>query len=103
MKSEYRPRIVDSELDKRLKSIGAVVIEGAKWCGKSTTAEHHCKSAIFMDDPRRRSQYVIFAEDNPDMIMDGETTARNLFLRLPQKAPRPSSQRATSWRCYTAS
>ncbi|MDE6544091.1 MAG: DUF4143 domain-containing protein [Muribaculaceae bacterium] len=73
MKSEYRPRIVDSELDKRLKSIGAVVIEGAKWCGKSTTAEHHCKSAIFMDDPRRRSQYVIFAEDNPDMILDGET------------------------------
>ncbi len=73
MKSEYRPRIVDSELGKRLRSIGAIVIEGAKWCGKSTTAEHHCNSAIFMDDPRRRSQYAIFAEDNPEMILDGET------------------------------
>ena len=73
MTLQYRPRIIDSELSRRLRSIGAVVIEGAKWCGKSTTAEHHCKSAVFMDDPRRRAQYLLFAEESPDMILSGET------------------------------
>ena len=55
MANKYRPRIIDIELSTRLKSIGAIVLEGAKWCGKSTTAEHHSNSAVFMDDPRRRS------------------------------------------------
>lgn len=73
MKNGYRPRLVDAELTKRLKSIGAIVIEGAKWCGKSTTAEHHSRSAVFMDDPRRRTQYMIFAEDNPELLLNGET------------------------------
>ncbi len=73
MAKKYRPRVIDTELAKRLKSIGAIVLEGAKWCGKSTTAEHHSKSAVFMDDPRKRAQYMIFVETNPDLILDGET------------------------------
>lgn len=73
MERIYRPRVVDAEISKRLKSIGAIVLEGAKWCGKSTTAEHHSKSAVFMDDPRRRSQYILFSEDNPELILDGPT------------------------------
>lgn len=73
MEKKYRPRIIDIELTNRLKSIGAIILEGAKWCGKSTTAEHHCKSAVFMDDPTRRHQYQLFAEENPGMILDGET------------------------------
>lgn len=73
MAKAYRPRVIDIEVANRLKSIGAIVLEGAKWCGKSTTAEHHCKSAIYMDDPRRRSQYLIFSTDNPELILDGET------------------------------
>lgn len=73
MNKTYRSRIVDTLLSEKIRSVGAILIEGAKWCGKSTTAEHHCKSSIFMDDPRRRAQYLLFAEDNPDMILDGET------------------------------
>lgn len=73
MAEEYRPRIIDRELARRLRSIGAIVIEGAKWCGKSTTAEHHSSSAIFMDDPRRKSQYLLFSEENPELILDGDT------------------------------
>lgn len=73
MSNDYRNRMVDLELKNKLRSVGAIIIEGAKWCGKSTTAEHHCKSAIFMDDPRRRIQYLMFAEDNPGLILDGET------------------------------
>lgn len=73
MKEAYRPRIVDSELSRRLKSVGAVLVEGAKWCGKSTTAEHHSNSAIFLYDPRRKAQYLLFAEENPELILDGAT------------------------------
>lgn len=73
MESNYRPRIVDSELQQRLRSIGAVVVEGAKWCGKSTTAAQHCKSAVYMDDPRRKAQYALFAEESPELILDGDT------------------------------
>ncbi len=73
MTEDYRPRIIDRELTERLKSIGAIVVEGAKWCGKSTTAQHHSKSAVFMDDPRRKAQYEIFAQENPELILEGET------------------------------
>lgn len=73
MAKKYRPRIVDSELAKRLKSIGAIVLEGAKWCGKSTTAEHHSRSAVFMDDPRNRAQYAMLVETDPELILAGET------------------------------
>lgn len=73
MTEDYRPRIIDRELTERLKSIGAIVVEGAKWSGKSTTAQHHSKSAVFMDDPRRKAQYEIFAQENPELILEGET------------------------------
>lgn len=72
MENIYRHRIIDTEVSRRLKSVGAIVLEGAKWCGKSTTAEHHCKSAIFLSDPKRKSQYLLFAEENPELILDGE-------------------------------
>lgn len=49
------------------------MLEGPKWCGKSTTGEHHSQSAIFMDDPRRREQYRLFVETNPENILEGAT------------------------------
>ncbi|MDE5595207.1 MAG: DUF4143 domain-containing protein [Muribaculaceae bacterium] len=73
MADEYRPRIIDAELLRRLKSTGAVVIEGPKWCGKSTTGFHHSHSAIYMDNPALKNQYALFAEENPDLILDGDT------------------------------
>jgi hypothetical protein len=73
MQTDYLPRIVDKEVEQQLKSVGAVVIEGAKWCGKSTTAHHHSNSQVYMDEPRRKAQYKLFAAENPDLILDGET------------------------------
>ena len=73
MLEEYRPRIIDTLLTQRLQSIGAILLEGPKWCGKSTTAEQHCKSAIFMDNPQRKAQYALLAEDNPALLLEGET------------------------------
>lgn len=73
MEDNYRPRVVDTEIKQRLKSIGALVVEGAKWCGKSTTAEHHSKSAVFLSEPQKKTQYLTFAEENPSLILQGET------------------------------
>lgn len=45
---EYRWRIQDKILEKKLKGKGAVLIEGPKWCGKTTTAEQISKSVLYM-------------------------------------------------------
>lgn len=45
---EYRWRIQDKILEKKLKGKGAVLIEGSKWCGKITTAEQISKSILYM-------------------------------------------------------
>lgn len=55
---DYRPRIADTILDYRLEEMGAVVIEGPKWCGKTTTARQKTNSTIFLSDPVSRKQYM---------------------------------------------
>lgn len=51
----YRPRIADKLLENKLKSMGAVLVEGAKWCGKTTTSEQHARSVLYMDNPKDRT------------------------------------------------
>lgn len=68
---EYKPRIADQILTKKLKGMGAVLIEGPKWCGKTTTAEQNAKSVIYMDSPQMRNSYIEAATINPDMILEG--------------------------------
>ena len=48
MALKYKKRIADEIIDFKLVTKGAVLIEGAKWCGKTTTAEQHAKSCIYM-------------------------------------------------------
>ena len=47
----YLSRLCDKELIKRLQSSGAVLIEGAKWCGKTWTAAKIAKSTLYMQNP----------------------------------------------------
>ena len=47
-KVEYYKRIADAELSFKLDTFGAVQIVGPKWCGKTTTAEQHAKSALYL-------------------------------------------------------
>ena len=51
MKAEYKKRVVDRILDFYLESMGAVLIEGPKWCGKTRTGEEHAKSVVKLQDP----------------------------------------------------
>ena len=43
---KYLPRIVDKEIDELMEIMGAILIEGCKWCGKSTTGLYHVKSVL---------------------------------------------------------
>lgn len=45
----YHPRIADKVLKEQLEAAGAVLIQGPKWCGKTTTAERTAASVIYMD------------------------------------------------------
>lgn len=68
---EYKPRIADSLLSNKLKGMGAVLIEGPKWCGKTTTAEQQAKSVIYMDNPQLRDSNIEAVSIDPDLILDG--------------------------------
>lgn len=69
----YLPRITDKLLDERLKAKGAILIEGPKWCGKTTSAKEFAKSFIAMDEPDKTKQYKQMAELNPSALLEGET------------------------------
>ena len=72
MANEYRPRIVDKLLSIKLEGKGAVLIEGAKWCGKTRTAEQHAKSTFFMSETGKTAQNVQLAKLNPKFILKGK-------------------------------
>ena len=68
---EYKKRVADKLLEKKLKSKGAVLIQGAKWCGKTTTCEQIAKSAIYMDDPELMEQHRNYASINVKDLLRG--------------------------------
>ena len=70
---KYRNRVVDAILQEKLEGKGAVLIEGPKWCGKTTTAEQIAKSVLYMDDPQSKEQNVNMAALNPKRLLNGET------------------------------
>lgn len=68
----YRPRIVDNILHRMLGGIGAVLIEGPKWCGKTTTAGRQANSVVYLDDPREISNNLRLADMDPSALLTGE-------------------------------
>ena len=69
----YRKRIADRLLEEKLDAMGAVLIEGPKACGKTTTAEQQAKSILYMDDPEQMSQNLQLAETNIKRLLQGDT------------------------------
>lgn len=70
---KYRPRIADQVLKDNLESSGLVLIEGTKWCGKTTTAERQSGSVIYLNDPSHRSTYMQLAQTSPSILLEGKT------------------------------
>ena len=72
MVSHYRQRIADRLLVRKLAGKGAVLLEGAKWCGKTTTAEQIAKSVLYMSEPGKTDQNKQLAKINPSMLLRGD-------------------------------
>lgn len=70
---EYRKRIVDELLLDKLEAKGAVVVEGPKWCGKTTTSLQIAGSVLRMDEPSRREENIRMSEIDPSRLLQGET------------------------------
>lgn len=68
----YKPRIADKLLKKKLEGMGAVLIEGPKWCGKTTTAEQQAESVVYMDDTEEGTNWQQLATLNPKGVLTGE-------------------------------
>jgi predicted AAA+ superfamily ATPase len=70
---KYRKRFADTILKEKLEAKGAVLVEGAKWCGKTTTSEQLAKSILYMQDPKKKQQNIELADINPAILLKGDT------------------------------
>ena len=71
-KKPYLSRLCDAELKLALQSSGAVLIEGAKWCGKTSTASKAAGSLVYMQDPDNARSYQAIADTKPSLLLKGE-------------------------------
>lgn len=69
---EYFPRLCDKLLKRQLESSGAVLVEGPKWCGKTSTSRESAKSILYMQDPDRGPGYIRLADTMPSQLLQGE-------------------------------
>ena len=68
----YKNRILDTVLERKLAGTGAVLVEGPKWCGKTTTCEQHAKSILYLADPVRRDRYLAQAAVDITELLKGD-------------------------------
>ena len=69
---KYLPRVVDREIDELMEIMGAVLIEGCKWCGKSTTGIYHAKSIVEFQNPDKKQEYDEIKNTKPSLFLNGE-------------------------------
>ena len=72
-KEKYIPRIIDATVERYLAAMGAVCIEGPKWCGKTWTSSYHSNSEFLVGNPDNNFQNRALAEISPVLVLDGET------------------------------
>ena len=85
--SDYKQRLVDDILSLKLSSSAAVLVEGPKWCGKTTTCLQIAKSSIYMDEPTKREQNIGSSKFLVEMLSDRVSLElRWLGLPLPLRS-----------------
>ena len=70
---KYKKRIADQILADKLESSGAVLIEGPKYCGKTTLAKQQAGSILSMADPDTLAQNLALARTNISRLLVGKT------------------------------
>lgn len=71
--AKYKQRIADRILERKVLGKGAVLIEGPKWCGKTTTAKQLAKSVLDLGDSTVLKQSSGLIEISPKTLLEGET------------------------------
>ena len=71
--AKYKQRIADRILERKVLGKGAVLIEGPKWCGKTTTAKQLAKSVLDLGDSAVLKQSSGLIEISPKTLLDGDT------------------------------
>lgn len=69
----YLYRISEELLKQKLRSSAAVLIEGPKWCGKTTMGVQLAKSVVYIQDPDKRNMYRNMADTQPSLLLEGDT------------------------------
>lgn len=69
----YKPRIADKLLARKMAGKGAVLIEGPKWCGKTTTAKQQAKSMLNLGESNVLRQSLQMMELSPITLLEGDT------------------------------
>lgn len=70
---KYRERVIDQLLADKLEAMGAVLIEGPKFCGKTTTGEQQARSVLYMADPATKERNLMLASSNVKRLLAGDT------------------------------
>lgn len=70
--NKYLERVVDKEIEEVFGVMGAILIEGCKWCGKSTTAKKKCKSMLEFQDPDRKEEFDRIKKTKPSLFLVGD-------------------------------
>ncbi len=69
----YRARIADALLSEKLSYMGAVLVQGPKWCGKTTTSRQAVRSEVSLEDSVKGKSNRILAQTRPDRLLEGAT------------------------------
>lgn len=69
--ANYKNRVCDALLERKLQGVGAVLLEGPKWCGKTTTCERIAKSVLYMGDPDYKEKNLLIASININELLEG--------------------------------
>ena len=70
--SDYLPRLIEPEIIKQSSVAGCIVIEGPKWCGKSTTAKRFAKTVVELQQKRVFDKYALLASSGDEDLLAGE-------------------------------
>ena len=70
---QYKFRISDAILAEKLEGKGAVLVQGPKWCGKTTTAEQQAGSILYMAEPDKMEQNIKLGNYAPSSLLAGAT------------------------------
>lgn len=71
--ADYKKRVADALLAEKLSYMGAVLVQGPKWCGKTTTSRQIVRSEVSLDDSVKGKSNRIIAETRPDKLLEGAT------------------------------